>query len=87
MDIASSVIQVISFLFLIQIQIYNTYMLLVHAGQTGYAGAYLAYPVPPPLYTMVHKGPVRFSYNLYFSASFSAGTVFFSHTKSAGTVF
>ena len=46
MDIASSVIQVISFLFLIQIQIYNTYMLLVHAGQTGYAGAYPAYPVP-----------------------------------------
>ena len=41
MDIASSVIQVISFLFLIQIQIYNTYMLLVHAGQTGYADAYL----------------------------------------------
>jgi len=24
-------------------------MLLVHAGQTGYAGAYPAYPVPPPL--------------------------------------
>jgi len=29
-------------------------MLLVHAGQTGYAGAYPAYPVPPPLHmTMI----------------------------------
>ena len=24
-------------------------MLLVHAGQTGYAGAYPAYPIAPPL--------------------------------------
>ena len=33
-------------------------------------------------------GPIRFSYNPYFSACFfSVGTVFFSHNKSVGTVF
>ena len=33
------------------------------------------------------KGPVHFSYNPYFLACFLVGRVFFSHNKSAGTVF
>ena len=33
------------------------------------------------------NGHVRFSYNLFFQLVFSAGTMFFSHNKSAGTVF
>ena len=38
--------------------------------------------------THLDLGPVRLSYNLYFSTYFfSVGTVFFSHNKSAGTVF
>ena len=34
-----------------------------------------------------HNGPVRFSYNPSFSTIFSTETVFFSHNKSAETIF
>jgi len=34
-----------------------------------------------------YYGSVRLSYNPYFSACFSVGTVFFSHNKSVGTMF
>jgi hypothetical protein len=34
-----------------------------------------------------HNGPVHPAYNPYFSAYFSVKTVFFSHNKSANSVF
>jgi len=53
-------------------------------GTTGWALKFKSYNTSSMNESL---GPVRFSYNSYFSTCFLVGTMFFSHNKSAGTVF